>query len=300
MSDEQRKSPIVNTFNFETLIQETVKKAGYLTEFFRLNLIYYELISGKGLEFDRIKRYMPGGDTRRIDWKIFARTDKLFLRTYKEERELNIVIVLDVSDSMLLGTKEYTKNEYGALVAGILAYSAIEAGDKAGGGVFSSEALEFVDPDNDFIHLMDTMSTKHFYGGSKNWMGLVNELISNYEEDSIVFIISDFINSNPEKFLPELASRFSKVYGIMVRDPSDYELPDNVGKMYLKDPETGKLHLVDIDNTKEEYEVRARMEIEHIKDLFHEYGQRCFSITTGEDFSRTFIKSMGDEEVEIL
>ncbi|MGM5480087.1 MAG: DUF58 domain-containing protein [Nanobdellota archaeon] len=300
MTTEHNQGPVANTFEFEELIKKTMHEAGYLTEFFRLNIIYYDLISGKGLEFEKIRRYQEGDDARRIDWKIFARTDKLYLRTYREERDINIVIVLDVSDSMLLGTNKYTKNEFGSLIGGILSHAAVEAGDRVSGGVFSSKGIGFVDPENDFIHLLHVMSDKKGHGGDKDWDGLTNNLINNYDENSIIFIISDFINSKPELILPDIANRFAKVYGIMVKDPVDYTLPKHIGKMYVKDPVSEKTYLTDMTKAREEYEVRAKVEMEHIKDVFHEYGQHCFMITTGEDFSKAFIKSMGGEEVEIF
>lgn len=287
-------------FNFEELVKLTVKNASLLTEFFRLNFIYYQLISSKGLEFDKIKDYVPGDDPRRIDWKIYARSNKVKIRAYKEERELNIIIVVDVSNSMLLGTQKYTKSEYAAMLAGIIAFAATEAGDNVGGGIFSDQHLELLDAEGDFIHLINTLSTKKNYGGAKDWPKLATELISNYPDNSILFIISDFIETNPNMFLPELAGKFSKVFGVMIKDPIDYELPKELGKMFLRDPQTNEIVLTDTKKASKEYSILSKLEIQNIKDLFHQYGQLCFTIKTGEDFTTTFIKAMGDEQVEIL
>lgn len=292
--------PVVNMFNFEDLMKLTVKNASLLTEFFRLNFIYYQLISSKGLEFDKIKDYVPGNDPRRIDWKIYARSGKVKIRAYKEERELDIVIVVDVSNSMLLGTQNYTKSEYAAMLAGIIAFAATEAGDNVGGGVFSTEHLELLDAEGDFIHLINTLSIKENYGGAKDWPKLATELISNYPDNAILFLISDFIESDPNTFLPELAGKFAKVFGVMIKDPIDYDLPSQVGKMFLRDPQTNEVILTDAKHTREEYNMLSKMEIQNIKDLFHQYGQLCFTVQTGEDFTTTFIKAMGDEQVEIL
>jgi len=291
--------PVVNMFDFETLVKLTVKNASFLAEFFRLNFIYYQLISSKGLEFDKIKDYVPGNDPRRIDWKIFARTGKVKIRAYKEERELDIIIVIDVSNSMLLGTQKFTKSEYAAMLAGIIAFAAVDAGDNVGGGVYSDNHLELIDPEGDFIHLMNLISKKENYGGGKDWPKLANELISNYPENSILFLISDFIETNPNTFLPELAGHFAKVFGVMIKDPIDYELPKELGKMFLRDPQTNEVVLTDVKDIGEEYAILSKLEIQNIKDLFHQYGQLCFTISTGEDFTTTFIKAMGDEQVEI-
>lgn len=299
MEKKDTNAPIPNTIPFEELIQRTASNSGYLTEFFRLNIIYYQLISGKGLEFDQIRIYNPGDDPRRIDWKIYARTNELNIRTYKEERNLDIIIVLDGSNSMLVGTKEYTKNEYGSIIAGVLATAALDAGDNVGGGIFSNEKQKFIDPESDFIHLLNIFSESENYGGEKNWPKLTNELLTNYAENAIIFIISDFINTKPELFLPELATKFARVYGIMLRDPVDQEFPDHVGPILLKDPSNGKVILADSKKVHEEYKLLNIKQMNKIKDLFHQYGQKCFTIVTGEDFSTAFIKALGDEQVEI-
>jgi hypothetical protein len=299
MEKDKTKQPVVNMFSFEDLVKRVVKQAGLLTEYFRLNFIYYQLISGKGLEFDKIKDYVAGDDPRRIDWKIYARTGKLKIRAYKEERELEIIIIVDSSSSMLLGTTEYTKAEYAAVLAGIVAFAAIEAGDVVGGGTVTDKHMELVDPEGDFVNLLSEITKKEHYGGRKSWEKLATELVTNYNENSILFIISDFIETNPHHFLPDLSNHFAKVFGVMIKDPIDYELPKELGKMFLRDPQTGEVVLTDVKHVQEEYNLLSKQEIQHIKDAFHQYGQLCFTISTGEDFTTTFIKAMGDEQVEI-
>jgi len=298
-SKKTSNQPVVNAFSFDGLIKEVAKQAGLLAEFFRLNLLYYQLISGRGLEFYDMKRYTPGDDVRRLDWKVFARTNKLYTRIFKEERVFDIIIILDVSNSMLLGTHKMTKNEFGALVAGTLAYAAVDAGDQVGGGTFSKGKANLTEADGDYVQLITRLTDKEQYGGIKDWNGLSDELLANYNDDAIIFIVSDFIDSHPERFLPELAGQFTKVFGIMVRDPSDSELPKGVGKMYLKDPHTGRVILSDVDKVRKEYEVMAKAQEKYIKDTFQQYGQICFKIGTGEEFGTAFIKALGGETVEI-
>lgn len=301
MVKEEKTSnqPIVNSFTFDNLMKETAKQAGLLAEFFRLNLIYYQLISGRGLEFYDMKRYTPGDDVRRLDWKVFARTNKLYTRVFKEERVFDIIVILDVSNSMLLGTHKMTKNEFGSLVAGTIAYAAVQSGDQVGGGTFAKGKANFVEADGDYVQLINRLTDAKQQGGIKDWAGLSDELLVNYKDDSIIFIVSDFIDSHPERFLPELAGQFTKVFGIMIRDPIDSELPKGVGKMYLKDPHTGRVILSDVDKVRKEYEVMAKAQEKYIKDTFQQYGGVCFKITTGEEFGTAFIKALGGETVEI-
>jgi uncharacterized protein (DUF58 family) len=299
MKKKDPETPVVNVFDFDELIKQTADTAGSLMEFFRLNLIYYQLISGKGLEFDRLRRYIPGDDVKRLDWKVFARTGDLYTRVYKEERQFDIIIILDVSNSMLVGSGKYTKNEFGAVIAGTLAIAALDSGDNIGGGTFSHEKTNLVEAEQDYVHLINILAAKENYGGKKNWEKLTNDLLSNYESDAIVFIVSDFIDTKPEEFLPELVSSFTKVYGIMIRDPLDEELPKGVGRMYLQDPHTGKVVLTDLDKVRNEYEMLAKAQAKSVKEAFQQYGQKCFKVLTKDNFGIEFVKAMGEEQVEI-
>ncbi len=290
----------INIPDFESVVKETVENAGKLMEYFRLNLIYYQLVSGKGLEFDRIKGYVPADDPRRIDWKIFARTGELHVRSYKEERQFDIILVVDVSNTMLLGTSERTKNEFALLVAGILGFAATESGDRVAVMMLSDEVEIATDPDFELFKLLSILSDKKNYGGKKSWDRMLPLLFSNYNEDSIIFIISDFIDTDPERFLPEMAAYFSKVYGIMIRDPIDEKLPKGVGFTYLKDAYGKNLCVTNLNEYCDEYEVLSRRQATKIRDSFHNYNQLFFRITTKEDFSTGFIKALGEEKVIIL
>jgi uncharacterized protein (DUF58 family) len=289
----------VNMFDFDTLVKQTIVTSTKLMEYFRMNIIYYQLISGKGLEFDRIKEYVAGHDPKRIDWKKFAKTKKLYIRAFKEERRFNVIVVIDVSDSMLLGTTNSTKNEFAAVIAGALGFAATESGDLIATTMFSDSVGIALDPSYDFYRMLNVISNKRYYGGKKDWLNLSSTLISNYDEESVVFIISDFIDTNAEDFLPELAAYFSKVYGIMLRDPIDDVLPSGVGRMYLKGTVDPKTYLVNLDNSKEDYRILNLRNADKVRAVFHKYNQLFFKIRTNEDFGTGFIKALGEEEVVI-
>ena len=290
----------INVGGLEKVMQESVTTALFLSDYFRLNLIYLQLISGKGLDFDRIRQFQPGDDPRRIDWKVYAKTQKLSSRVYKEERKFNIVLVLDTSDSMLLGTTAKTKAEYAAVIAGALAYAALDAGDQVSVVLLNEDKGYLVtDPLSDLVEVMSSLLETDYYGGPKMWHKLVTQLQSNYAEDAIVFVLSDFIDSNLDIFLPGLSSFFAKTYGIMIRDPIDTQLPSGVGKMYLQDPHGKSHYLTDLDTVKDEYAVLAQKEMDKVETKFHEYGQLFFKIKTDEEFAQGFVKAMGGEGVEI-
>lgn len=289
----------VHLYDFEGLVRETITTSVKLMDYFRMNLVYYQLVSGKGLEFDRIKEYTVGMDPRRIDWKIFARTGELKIRAFKEERKFDIVIVMDVSDSMLLGTTKHTKNQFASIIGGALAFAAVEAGDQVALMMHSDRVNVALDPDADFYHMLNIMAKKQNYGGKKKWETLSQDLIANYSSNSIIFILSDFIDTNPEVFLPDLTAYFSKVYGIMLRDPIDDVIPKGVGRMYLKNAYGDSTYLVNLDKVRKGYAQLAKEEVAFIKESFQNYDQLFFKIHTEEDFGTGFIKAVGAEEVII-
>lgn len=288
----------INMFTFEDLTRQTIQQATKLMEFFKLNLIYYQLISGKGLEFDKIKEYTLGDDVRRIDWNIFARTKEVNIRVYKEERHFDIIIVLDVSNSMLLGTSKFIKNEFASLIAGTLAFAAKDADDQIAAVMISDKVTVAEETSSDFYHFLRTISRKGNYGGKKDWKKLVDTLLTQYDDSAIIFLISDFIDFDPDLVLPPLSAAFTKVFGIMVRDQIDNRLPEGVGSVYLTDTNGSKVYLSNFNDLKEEYEVLTKREIKKIKNAFLSEGQLFFSIETGQDFSTEFIKAFDQESVE--
>lgn len=287
-----------NVLDFDTLVQETVKQSTKLIEYFRLNMVYYQLISGKGLEFEKIVEYSPGADLRRIDWKKYAKTGKLAIRAFREERKFDVIIIMDVSDTMLLGSTKFTKNQFASIIAGALGFAANDAGDNIAVTMISDKVELATEPSGDYYSMLKVISDQKNYGGHKKWERLMRILPENYDDDSIIFLISDFIDTDPNKFVPELAANFSKVFGIMIRDPLDNELPSGVGKVYLNDPQ-GRNYLADFNHSKEEYKLLNKKHIKHIKEVFEENDQLFLQMSTDQDFGEAFMNSLGDTEVII-
>jgi len=298
LNHESHPEIIVNLPNFDSMITEIIKQTTILKEYFQLNFIYYQLVSGHGLEFDSIKRYNVGDDIRRIDWKKYAKKQELYTRVFEEERQYNIIIVVDVSDTMLLGTTKHTKTEYASIVAGVIANAANESSDLTALVMTSDKVDIATNLSNDYSEFITFLTKQENYGGKKDWAKMLNSISSNYSEESIIFILSDFIDSESlEEVIPDLCLKFSKVYGIMIRDPTDIELPDNVGQMYLREVHVSKTHLIDLDQAKEEYKLKTHEEIEKMTDLFHNSGQYFFSMNTKQEFAKSFVIAMGNEKV---
>ncbi len=290
--------------DFNSLIKIINKNVGKLLEIFKLKLVYFKIITGKGMEFDRLREYTESDDANSIDWNATARTTKPYVKIFKEERMLDVIIIVDTSNTMLLGTTPLTKNEYASVIAGIIGYTAVNAGDKLGAVLFSDNIKFILDPSNsldNFYSMARILATPKYYGGPKSWEGLSKILLETFGPDTILFLISDFIKAGPKLYddLQKYSNQFKAVFGIMVRDPRDEELPPGVGNMYLKDPDTGRIYLVNIDKVRGRYNELALREEQFVETIFKNAGANFFKIRTDENFIDAFIKFFNRIEMGI-
>ncbi len=295
----------VSVLPMKTLIQETVKRVQRLIETFRLDLIYFKIITGKGLEFDRLREYVEGDEATLIDWNSLARTTKPYVKVFKEERMLDVVVILDVSNTMLFGSTEMTKNEYASLIAGVISFAAQMAGDKTGLIMFSDSVKSALEPSlsmDNFYIMSRMLSDKRNYGGIRNWLAVKDMVMKSFGPDTYVFFISDFIGANDELFtmLEDMRVKFRGVFNIMVRDPLDSRLPDGVGYMYLADPNTGEVALVNVDRIREEYNRKAREEERLVEQKSQAINAEFRKLHTNEEFIRPFIAYLKKREKEVF
>lgn len=291
----------IQTLGFEEIMKEASINLWKLIEQLRFHLIFYKIITGKGLEFDRIREYIPGDDARYIDWNSLAKTSKLFVKVFKEERMRDAIFLLDVSNTMLLGTTKLTKNEYASILLTTLAYACHMINDRISLICFSDKMKVVVEQSGSFdavLQIAHALSKKETYGGVKNWK-VLHDAFNFLTEDSYLFIISDFIRSDNilKDFIIKASSIFLKVLVIMLRDPIDSELPEGIGYIYLRDPETGEISLVNTDKIREQYNEKARKEEEEIKMIARAYGEfiKCY---TNQDFISIFMRFFKERERE--
>lgn len=283
----------VRTLKRKKIIDEAVKNSSRLTEDLRGLLVYKEIVTGQGLEFDRLREYDPGDEARMIDWNSLARTNKLYTKVFEEERLMDTVIVHDMSTSMATGTTEIVKNEYSSVVSASLSRTALDAGDKTGFIGFS-EDVEITVPvgysDEIPFEIADELSKPENYGGEVNWEKLEDHLLENYDQDTYIFLVTDFMPFNDElvDFLRKISDIFRGVFGIMVKDPLDSKLPEGVGKAYMTDPETGENMLVDVDEIRDGYIEESKRKEERIKHVLETSGGQFFKTYTDEDFIYNF------------
>ena len=210
---------------------------------------YESAFKGRGIEFAEVREYQPGDDIRSIDWNVSARFGAPFVKVFHEERELTVMLLLDLSGSHRFGTVRKFKREVLAEVAGILAFMAIRTNDKVGAILFSSQAEKFIPPKKGASHVwrlikeVFTYEPRDLHTDIGEAMNYLNRVVKRH---AIVFLISDCMDEGFEKPL-RLTGKKHDLTIIRISDPAEDRLP-NVGFIRFRDPETGRVSLVNTNS----------------------------------------------------
>lgn len=202
---------------------------------------YHSVFKGRGMNFEEVREYAPGDEIRSIDWNVTARMNTPYVKKFTEERELTVLLVVDVSASGTFGSVELSKRELAAEVASILAFSAINNNDKVGLLLFSDEVELYIPPKKGRLHTLRLIREMLYFqpkGRGTNLAGALDYLNRVTSRKAVVFLISDFLAPDFAKALT-IASRRHDVVAMPVRDPGECDLPD-VGIVTLEDAETGE------------------------------------------------------------
>lgn len=218
---------------------------------------YESTFKGRGMEFEEVREYQPGDDVRHIDWNVTARTGLPHVKVHKEERELTVMLVVDVSASGSFGTVDRFKRQAAAEAAAILAYAAVKSNDRVGLVVFSDQVESYIPPKKGSGHvwrvIREILGARARRRGT-DIEGALRFLAKVLKRRAVVFVVSDFIDSGYDDALRTLARRH-EVTAVTVGDPAEQVLPD-VGLLEVEDAETGQRILIDTSNAK----ARARFD----------------------------------------
>ena len=207
---------------------------------------YLSVFKGKGMEFHEVREYLPGDDVRSIDWNVTARMGRPFLKVFSEERELTVILLVDMSSSGTFGTHIQTKRELMAEVSALLAFSAIANNDRVGLIIFTDKVEKFVPPRKGRRHVMRVIREILYFtpqGKGTNISKGLDFLNRAVTRRAVVFLISDFFDTGYEKIL-KIARKKHDLIAISVSDPMEYDIPP-LGIVDLEDAETGELISVD-------------------------------------------------------
>lgn len=202
---------------------------------------YHSVFKGRGMNFEEVREYTPGDEIRSIDWNVTARMNTPFVKKFTEERELTVMLVVDVSASGDFGSVQSSKRELAAEVASILAFSAIQNNDKVGLLLFTDEVELFIHPKKGRMHTLRLIREMLYFRPRRRGTNLasaleyLNKVVT---RRAVVFLISDFLDEGYDKPL-SVAARRHDLVAMPVIDPGEEDLPD-VGIVTFEDPETGE------------------------------------------------------------
>jgi len=248
---------------------------------------YHSAFKGRGMTFSEVREYMPGDDIRAIDLNVTARFNLPFVKIYVEERELTVIILVDVSASGEFGTAKQLKKELITELCAVLSFSAIQNNDKIGVIFFSDKIEKFIPPKKGKTHILRIIRELiEFKPENKktNISEALRYVINVIKKKSIVFVISDFIGKDFEDAL-KLANRKHDIVALQIYDQRENELPD-AGIIHLKNAETNELLEVDSSNSfvrRKFHELSIQKE-KRLNDTFAKSGVDWIKLRTDENY----------------
>ena len=253
---------------------------------------YHTAFKGTGMAFSEVREYQSGDDIRSIDWNVTARYNTPFVKIFEEEREMTVMLLIDVSASGDFGTNKQYKKDLATEIAAVLAFSAIKNNDKVGVIFFSDRIEKFIIPKKGKSHILriirEIVSLEPDSKGTDIAMALeyFNSVI---KKRSICFLLSDFTSTPFSKPL-KIASKKHDIVGVRVHDKRESEMP-NIGLVPMQDIETDKLVYVDTSNKeiRLDYSKRRSQKIKELNKIFETNGVDLVQISTGEDYVKPLV-----------
>lgn len=262
---------------------------------------YHSAFKGRGISFSEVREYQYGDDIRAIDWNVTARAGRPFVKVFEEERELTLMLLIDVSRSTLFGTQNEFKKEIIEIISGILAFSAITNNDKVGVIFFSDIVERFIPAKKGKSHIMRIISEIDGFESKEHGTKLAAALkyFNNVNKKKcIAFLISDFMTE--EDFQKELnvCSRKHDFIGIQVYDKRERLLED-VGLVLIKDAESGQEFYADTSDPKLRFKLQKSFDEKQkkMKELFGRTGAQFVSMDTTANYVTEMMKMFKEREV---
>lgn len=253
---------------------------------------YHSTFKGRGMTFSEVRPYQYGDDIRNIDWNVTARYNEPFVKVFEEERELTLMLMVDVSGSELFGTMNQFKSEIITEIAATLAFSALQNNDKTGLILFSDTVELYIPPKKGKSHVLRIIRELiEFQPKSKKTniskaLGFLSQVL---KKKAIVFILSDFMDKGYEKPI-QIAAKKHDVTGIRIYDQKETTLP-NLGYITVKDAETGELILVNTasKSARMQYEKYYRENVAYYENLLQKSGAGTVSCRCDESYTQKLL-----------
>jgi len=254
---------------------------------------YHSAFKGMGMSFAEVRSYKYGDEVKNIDWNVTARTNEPHIKVFEEERELTVMLLIDISKSTYFGSKSKLKSDIVAEISAVLAFSAITNNDKVGAILFSDKIEKFIIPRKGKKHILRIIrEIIYFKPESKGTdIGLALRYLNNVNKKrSIVFILSDFLAKNYETPL-RIAGKKHDVIGIHIFDQAEYKL-SSIGLVKVQDPETGKIMILDTSSKsiRQKYEKSYAENYKYFKNNFNKLGLDTIDIQVKDDYTMALLK----------
>lgn len=254
---------------------------------------YHSVFKGKGMAFSEVREYQPGDDLRSIDWNVTARFNHPYVKVFDEERELTVMLLIDVSGSNQFGTRKALKQEIITEIAAVLAFSAIQNNDKVGVIFFSKTIEKFIPPKKGTSHILRIIRELIEFRPKEQGTNLTEPLkfLTNaIKKRCTAFLLSDFLDKGFEDAL-KIAGRKHDLIALHLFDLRETELPD-AGLIYAKDAESGRLKWIDTSDrsVRQQYHAWFRGHNDFLSDIFIKSGVDSARISTDEDYTKPLMK----------
>jgi len=248
---------------------------------------YHSSFKGRGMTFSEVRQYQFGDDIRAIDWNVTARYNEPYIKVFEEERELTMMLVVDISGSESFGTKGQFKNDMVTEIAATLAFSATQNNDKIGLILFSDQVELYIPPKKGKSHVLRIIRELIEFQpkSNKTDVGQVLRFLSGTQKKkAIVFLISDFMSDDFEQPL-KIASKKHDLTGIRIHDLREEKMP-NIGMVPMTDAETGATRLINTSSksVRTEYEKYYHEKVKYFKETFSKCGSGLVNIRVDESY----------------
>jgi len=260
---------------------------------------YHSTFKGRGMTFSEVRQYQYGDDVRAIDWNVTARYQEPYVKVFEEERELTLMLLVDVSGSANFGTQQQLKRDTITEIAATLAFSALQNNDKVGLLLFSDEVELFIAPKKGKSHVLRIIREllEQKSKSPKTEIATALEFMSRIlKKRAIVFVLSDFLDSDYDQAV-QLAARKHDLTGIRLFDPMEAKLPA-AGLLYMRDAETGNHKWVNSSSrsVRSAYALAHRKTADYFTTQFTRHGAGALSCATNESYVKkllTYFKNRG-------
>ena len=254
---------------------------------------YQSAFKGRGMSFSEVRDYHYGDDVRNIDWNVTARTGDAHIKVFEEERELTVMLLIDISKSSVFGTQSQFKSDLITELGAVIAFSASINNDKIGAILFSDQIEKYIPPKKGRSHVLRIIREIIYHEAESKGtnLSIALEYLNNVQKKkAITFVLSDFMTTGYETAL-SIASRRHDIVGMHIFDEREKELP-NVGMVRSLDPETGKLIFLDTSSRKvrEKYALWFEDNFKYYNEIFNRNRADHLSIATGEDYVKKLLK----------